>query len=100
VQIEQQSSADLAPAAAVAVETLAPGDEGVLIEVKGAPEGAEIFYNDSLVPMNPFPVDKGDTIAPLKVEAEGYETFAVALIPSEDRVVEVKLARVNGAGAW
>jgi hypothetical protein len=82
-------------AAAAAEETA--GENRVLITVKGAPQGAKVYYRDILVPMNPFPVNKGDTIAPLKVEAEGYETFTIALIPSEDRVVEVKLERSQRA---
>jgi serine/threonine-protein kinase len=84
-------------AAADAVEALAPGDEGVLIEVKGAPEGAKIYYKDSLVPVNPFRVTTGKTIVPLRVEADGYEPLKVSVIPSEDRVVDAPLKKVEPA---
>ena len=65
---EQQTSRNLAvplkaPPPAVpplqAEKKEAPKSTDILIEVKGAPEGAKIFYRDSLVPVNPFWVQKG-----------------------------------------
>jgi serine/threonine-protein kinase len=94
---KKPAAPELSPAAAVAVEALAPGDDGVLIEVKGAPEGAQIFYKDSLVPMNPFRAPTGKMIAPLRVEAEGHQPFKVSIVPDEDQVVEVSLRQLDEA---
>jgi serine/threonine-protein kinase len=96
-QSEPASAANMSPAAAVAIEALAPGDEGVLIEVNGAPEGAKIYYNDSLIPVNPFRAPTGQTIVPLRIEAEGYSPYKVSVIPSEDRVIEAELSKVEAA---
>jgi hypothetical protein len=59
--------------------------------VKGVPEGAKIYYKGALVTMNPFPVDRGDTIVPVVVEADGFERFALSIVPSENRVLNVVL---------
>jgi hypothetical protein len=67
------------------------GDEsGVLITVKGTPKEAKIFYDDSLVPENPFKVERGETIVPLRVELPGRKEIKVSVIPSQDRVVTIK----------
>jgi tRNA A-37 threonylcarbamoyl transferase component Bud32 len=74
---------------AAAVEKTKP--VGVWITVKGAPKGSRIYYKDALVPMNPFPVDRGQTIAALRVEADGYESFTHGIVPKVDRTVDVVL---------
>ncbi|MDD5308508.1 MAG: protein kinase [Deltaproteobacteria bacterium] len=66
---------------------------GVLVTVQGAPESARVYYQDALVPMNPFRAERKSTIVPLRVEAEGYEPFAVAVLPTADQVVTVDMAR-------
>ncbi len=68
-------------------------DEGVEITLEGVPEDAKIYYQDALVPMNPFRVDKKTTIMPIRVEAEGYEIFSIMVVPSEDKKVEVTLEK-------
>jgi len=64
---------------------------GVEIRVKGAPKGAKIYYDDSLVLANPFKVEEGETLVPLRVEARGWETFKVSITPDEDKVVKVRM---------
>jgi serine/threonine-protein kinase len=71
--------------------------ETVSITVTGAPEDAEISWEGSLVPINPFKVKRGEAIAPLRVEAPGYEPFSISLVPSEDRTVEAELVRAAPA---
>ncbi len=65
--------------------------DNVRIEVRGAPRGAKVFWGEAPVPMNPFRVDRKDTIALVKVEAEGFEPFITSLVPSKDQLVEVKM---------
>ncbi len=74
--------------------TVSSEDQGVLINVEGAPEGARIFYDNSEVPKNPFRVKKGQIVIPLRVEAKGYEPSRLSLIPSKDQVLEVALKPV------
>ena len=73
------------------------GVNGAEITIKGAPDGARIYYNNSPVPMNPFKVKKGDTIVPFRVEADGFQPYATSLVPSKDLVVEVSLTPVAPA---
>ncbi len=76
----------------------AEAEAGVLIEVAGAPKGAKIYYRDVMIPMNPFRVDRRETIATLRVEAKGYKPFVVAVLPSEDRRVEVAMKKTFRPG--
>jgi hypothetical protein len=80
------------------VEAEAEAETGVLIEVVGAPEGAKIYYRDVMIPMNPFRVDRRETIATLRVEAGGYKPFVVAVLPTEDRRVEVAMKKILRPG--
>ncbi len=73
-------------------------DEGILITIEGIPEEGVIFYQDILVPMNPFRVDKKTTITPLRVEAEGYESFSVAVVPVKDKVIKIEMKKVDPKG--
>jgi serine/threonine-protein kinase len=73
-----------------------PGDEAapigeVSIEVRGVPDGAAIFYDSAPMPTNPFSVPVGDAVVPLKVQATGFEPFAVSVVPSKDQQVQVRL---------
>ncbi len=70
---------------------------GVEITIKGAPDGAKIYYDNTPVPMNPFKVKKGDFIVPFRVEADGFKSYATSLVPSKDLVVEVSLDPVAQA---
>ncbi len=65
----------------------------VQIEVRGLPAGAKIYYDDALIPMNPFRVVLKEVIVSLKVEAEGYEDWATSIVPAEDQVVKVQMAK-------
>jgi flagellar basal body-associated protein FliL len=72
-----------------------PGDKQasatVEISVVGAPLGARIFVNSSWVNENPFKVQKGEAIVPIRVEADGFEPFSISLTPSMNRVIQVAL---------
>jgi serine/threonine-protein kinase len=72
-------------------EAVDESDESVTITVVGMPDGAKIYYDGALVPMNPFRARSADAVVPLKVEAEGFEPFSIAVIPSEDRRIEAEL---------
>jgi len=74
-------------------------DEGVLVTVEGAPEGATIIYNGAPVPMNPFRVARAMTIFALRVEAPGFEPFATSLVPLEDQKVVVELKPLAAGAA-
>ena len=64
-------------------------EDGVLITVEGAPKGARIYYDNSLVTVNPFRVERGETIVPLRVESKGKEPFRISVTPLRDQVVNV-----------
>ncbi len=74
-------------------KTETAAEDGVQISISGIPDGAKIYYQDALVPMNPFRVDKKTTVMPLRVETEGYEVYSVMIVPSEDKVIEVALEK-------
>jgi len=78
------------PAPAV-TSARAPDDQGVLITVEGAPQEARIYYEDALVPVNPFRVKRATTIAPLRIEAPGMIVYKVSVVPSRDQVVNVEM---------
>jgi ribosomal protein L24 len=72
-----------------------PDEEGILITVRGAPKGSKIYYDDSLVPINPFRVKEGDTLVPLRVEAPKGREFKISIVPSKDQVVNVRKLTVT-----
>ena len=41
--------------------------------------------------MNPFRVERRTTVAPLRVEAQGFETFNVMVLPEKDETIQVSL---------
>jgi serine/threonine-protein kinase len=84
-------------AAGQAEQKPAPEPDTVRVEIKGAPQGAQVFYDGGRVLMNPFNARKVDAVVPLRVEAEGFVTYAGTLVPSEDRVVEVELSPLPAA---
>jgi serine/threonine protein kinase len=67
--------------------------ETVRIEVRGAPEGAKLTYNNLVVPMNPFQAEQSEVMTPLTVDVEGFERFATFIVPSSDQVITVTLSR-------
>ncbi|MDD5308507.1 MAG: protein kinase [Deltaproteobacteria bacterium] len=71
--------------------------DGVLIAVEDEPDGGLIYYDGALVPMNPFRAERKATIVPLRVEAKGYETFSVAVLPSRDQIVRVSMKKRSPA---
>jgi serine/threonine protein kinase len=66
-------------------------DESVEITVRGAPKSAKIYYNDSLVTVNPFRVELSDIIVPLRVEARGHRKYKITVVPKKDLVVDVEM---------
>jgi serine/threonine-protein kinase len=70
----------------------AAAPQGVLVTVEGTPAGSRVFWDGALVPMNPFRVERRETIVPLRVEADGYESFSIAVLPAEDQIVRVEMA--------
>lgn len=73
-----------------------PAPRDVQIEVRGLPDNYKIYYDEAPVPMNPFRVDLKEVIVPLKVVAEGYETYITSVVPSEDQVVRVDMQLARG----
>ena len=74
-----------------AAPTAQSENTGVQITIKGAPAGATIIFDGAPVPMNPFRVKKATTLAPLKVEAPGFEPFAKSIVPEKDMTVAVEM---------
>lgn len=68
------------------------GDEEdtVTITVTGAASGADIYWDGYLVTRNPFKVERGEALVPLRVEARGRKPFKVSITPNEDQIVDVK----------
>jgi eukaryotic-like serine/threonine-protein kinase len=104
-----KAKAEPAPAATVS-RSAAAADEGVLVTVKDAPPGATIIFEGAPVPMNPFRAKRTKTVSPLRVEANGFEPFAISIVPEKDVFVVVTMkallkpekqetAKVSTAGA-
>jgi hypothetical protein len=70
---------------------LCSASDVVTIEVAGAPPGARFYWDDSLVPANPFQVDRGDALRSLRVEAEGYRPLRLSVQPRENQRIEARL---------
>jgi hypothetical protein len=79
------------PAATPAVAEDQRASATVEISVVGAPAGARISVDNSRVNENPFKVQKGEAIVPIRVEADGFEPFSISLTPSMNRVIQVAL---------
>jgi hypothetical protein len=69
-------------------------DNSIEINITGIPKDAKIFYDDALVPKNPFRVEKKRVLVKLRVEAIGYEVYRYMVTPSDDQVVKVNLKRI------
>ena len=70
-------------------------EQGVQITIDNVPTGAKILYRDTQVPMNPFRVDKKNTISKLRVEAKGFEPFLISVIPNKDLTVRAELEPIK-----
>jgi len=77
------------------IRTVTGQSDSVEITVQGAPENAKIYYENSLVPVNPFKVKSKDTLSKLRIEAKGYVTYRVSIVPNEDQVVKAKMRRFS-----
>jgi hypothetical protein len=78
---------------------LCGGPSPVEIEIVGVPAGASIYYEGSLVPVNPFLVDRRETLVPVTVEAKGYADYRISIVPSEDRRIEAVLTPLSAKAA-
>ena len=85
------------PAEKEAVQNVQTEGPSVQLELVGLPEGAKIYYKDAPVELNPFKVDRSETIAPLKVEVSGYEPFATTVVPVKDLQIVVRMVPLNRA---
>jgi eukaryotic-like serine/threonine-protein kinase len=79
-----------APAAVAPVQAPQPATS-VSISVKGAPEGALVFFDGVLVTVNPFRVKIGAASVELRVQAKGYQPYVASVIPSADQEIAVSL---------
>ena len=89
----RESRIDIAQTAA-AIPAAAQGPvapTSVAITVKGAPEGALVFFDDMLVTENPFRVKAAPASANLRVQAPGYEPYLTAITPNADQEIVVTL---------
>jgi eukaryotic-like serine/threonine-protein kinase len=77
----------VAPAAPIA----APRGETVTITILDAPAKAKVFFDGALVSDNPFSTRKETTSLPLRVEAEGYESYQTQVSPDRDQTIKVAL---------
>jgi tRNA A-37 threonylcarbamoyl transferase component Bud32 len=82
----------VAPALPPAAAQAAPAEDlGVQIQVEGVPSGATIVFDGAPVPMNPFRVKRAKTLSPLRVEAPGFEPFAISISPDKDQAVRAEM---------
>ncbi len=70
-----------------------PDDHRVTITISGVPRGATVVYDGKPVRENPFRVPATQTMMPLRVEAEGYEPFVLAIVPTRDTIVRADMKR-------
>ncbi|MDJ0761964.1 MAG: serine/threonine-protein kinase [Myxococcota bacterium] len=84
-----------APAIEAKIEPpVAAQTKDVQISVQGVPQGARIFFKGAPVDENPFRSERSKRPALLKVEAPGFESFEISLVPSEDMTIEARLTAV------
>lgn len=86
-------------ASAHAASITSPASTGVQVTLRGVPADAKVFYDMAPVSMNPFRVERRDTIVPIRVEAAGYAPFVDTIVPSKDVVVEVELQPLDAGPA-
>jgi serine/threonine protein kinase len=80
------------PAAIPAAIPAAPAaPTSVAITVKGAPEGALLFFDDMLVTENPFRVKAVPSSSTVRVQAPGYEPYVTAITPNADQEIVVSM---------
>jgi len=80
------------PAAAVPATAPTPAaPTSASITVKGAPEGALVFFDDVLVTVNPFRVKAAPTSSTMRIQAPGYEPFLAAVTPTADQEIVVSM---------
>jgi serine/threonine protein kinase len=67
--------------------------ERVLIMISTTPSGATIWANGVLAERNPVELPKSDTPVEIRVEAKGYASKTIEVVPERSRRVEVALER-------
>ncbi len=85
--------------AAISATVSAPKPpEDVLVTVKAVPEHATIYLGDERIGVAPGPVKirRGTDKVKLTLKADGYTPYDVELEPTENTVVNAKLAKVFG----
>ena len=81
-----------APVQVQAAPAAAPqAPSSVAITVKGAPDGALVFFDGVLVTVNPFRVKLRATATELRIQAKGYEPYVASVVPTADQEIAVSL---------
>jgi serine/threonine-protein kinase len=80
---------------AAATDGLEHSNGSIQIAVEGAPTGSTFRFGEQVYDSNPFSVNKGTAIVALKVEAPGHAPTTTFVVPSENRVIRVKLEPVS-----
>lgn len=63
------------------------GGGAVEIEVVGAPEKAEIYFNDALMSDNPFDAPKSEKRIPMRVDVKDRTRMRFTIVPNEDKQI-------------
>jgi serine/threonine-protein kinase len=72
-----------------------PLSKEVIITVKVVPEDAAVFFDGEKMPRLKFLVLRSDKASSLKVEAPGFKPHVEDVVPSENRVISVRLEPVD-----
>jgi serine/threonine-protein kinase len=84
------SSPAAAPQPAPAVASVPAIPQAVTIAVLGAPSEAR-YYLDGALTQVPIRLAPRNMMVPLRVEANGYETFSQMILPTHDQTITVSL---------
>jgi len=87
---------DVAPTVEPAAdEPVAPSSERVLLMVSTTPPDAAIFVDDTFAERNPVEVSRSSAPVKIRVEAKGYASKTIEVVPERSRRVEVALDRAR-----
>ena len=90
-------SGTLEPPPAAALATSSPTPTEVVLRLRGAPAGAEVFWNDRRLGLaaEPIALPYGHEALHLRVMAAGYQPLAIEVQPEAARELDVTLERVS-----
>ena len=87
------TSADISVSDLSMKKLISPAD--VRVQVRGLPDGAVLKRNGISISDNPFILPCSLNPIILTIEASGYQTESIEVVPDDNRIVEVSMTRIE-----